>query len=170
MKSSRTPPFLKRSLFAFGFMLVLLGVTGCFFVVNTTRSFPLGVYFKTHGPVHKGDLVLFCPEENMVARYGRARGLISYGVCPGRYGYLIKRVMAPEGDEVNLSDAGVSVNGIYLPNSQRQKAFPAFSGSLVLHNQVLLMSEHPLSFDSRYFGFVRVEKICTPLKPFILWE
>ena len=68
MKSSRTPPFLKRSLFAFGFMLVLLGVTGCFFVVNTTRSFPLGVYFKTHGPVHKGDLVLFCPEENMVAR------------------------------------------------------------------------------------------------------
>lgn len=84
MKSSRTPPFLKRSLFAFGFMLVLLGVTGCFFVVNTTRSFPLGVYFKTHGPVHKGDLVLFCPEENMVARYGRARGLISYGVCPGQ--------------------------------------------------------------------------------------
>ena len=58
MKSSRTPPFLKRSLFALGFMLVLLGVTGCFFVVNTTRSFPLGVYFKTHGPVHKGDLVL----------------------------------------------------------------------------------------------------------------
>ncbi len=106
----------------------------------------------------------------MVARYGRARGLISYGVCPGRYGYLIKRVMATEGDEVNLSDAGVSVNGICLPNSQRQKAFPAFSGSLVLHNQVLLMSEHPLSFDSRYFGFVRVEKICTSLNPFILWE
>ena len=104
MMSSRPPPFLKRSLFALGFMLVLLGVTGCFFVVNTTRSFPLGVYFKTHGPVHKGDLVLFCPEENMVARYGRARGLISYGVCPGRYGYLIKRVMATEGDEVNLSD------------------------------------------------------------------
>ena len=91
MKSSRTPSFLKRSLFALGFMLVLLGVTGCFFMVNTTRSFPLGVYFKTHGPVHKGDLVLFCPEENMVARYGRARGLISYGVCPGRYGYHRRR-------------------------------------------------------------------------------
>ena len=70
MKSSRTPSFLKRSLFALGFMLVLLGVTGCFFMVNTTRSFPLGVYFKTHGPVHKGDLVLFCPEENMVRAMG----------------------------------------------------------------------------------------------------
>lgn len=126
MKSSRTPPFLKRSLFALGFMLVLLGVTGCCFVVNTTRSFPLGVYFKTHSPVHKGDLVLFCPEENMVARYGRARGLISYGVCPGRYGYLIKRVMATEGDEVNLSDAGGSVNGIAFPTASGKKPFPLF--------------------------------------------
>lgn len=128
MKSSRTPPFLKRSLFAFGFMLVLLGVTGCFFVVNTTRSFPLGVYFKTHGPVHKGDLVLFCPEENMVARYGRARGLISYGVCPGRYGYLIKRVMATEGDEVNLSDAGVSVNRDLPSQQPAAKSLSRFFG------------------------------------------
>lgn len=128
MMSSRTPPFLKRSLFALGFMLVLLGVTGCFFVVNTTRSFPLGVYFKTHGPVHKGDLVLFCPEENMVARYGRARGLISYGVCPGRYGYLIKRVMATEGDEVNLSDAGVSVNGDLPSQQPAAKSLSRFFG------------------------------------------
>lgn len=170
MKSSRTPPFLKRSLLALCFMLMLLALTSCFFVVNTTRSFPLGVYFKQHGPVHKGDLVLFCPEENMEARYGRARGLISYGVCPGRYGFLIKRVMATTGDEIVFSDKGTWVNGVCLPNSQRQKAVPAFSGKVVLHEEVLLMSEHPLSFDSRYFGSVSTEKICTPLKPFIVWE
>lgn len=153
------------------FVLALAQVAASFFVVNTTRSFPLGVYMKTYGPVHWGDIVLVCPEDNGISRFGRERGLISYGVCPHRYGYLIKRVAALDGDHVEFSDERIRVNGLPLKNSSRQRAIPfRVEGRVELHHQALLMSEHPLSFDSRYFGPVSMGALCTPLKPLITWE
>lgn len=135
-------------------VLALAQGTAIFLVINTTKSFPPGVYMKTHGPVHRGDLVLVCPEDNEVNRYGRDHGFISYGVCPGRYGYLIKRIVGSEGDLVEFSGEVVRVNGIPLKNSARQPSIPSrMDGSVKLYEEVLVMSEHPLSFDSRYFGF-----------------
>ena len=152
-------------------VLAFAQVTASFFVINTTKSFPPGIYMKTHGPVHRGDLVLVCPEDNEVNRYGRDHGLISYGVCLHRYGYLIKRVVALGGDEVDISDRGVRVNGLSLRNSSRQQGIPSrVDGSVELHEEALVMSEHPLSFDSRYFGAVSTDAICTPLNPLITWE
>ena len=152
-------------------VLAFAQVTASFFVINTTKSFPPGIYMKTHGPVHRGDLVLVCPEDNEVNRYGRDHGLVSYGVCPHRYGYLIKRVAALDGDHVTFSDERVRVNGIPLENSARQPSIPSrMDGSVKLYEEVLVMSEHPLSFDSRYFGAVSTDAICTPLKPLITWE
>ena len=76
-----------------------------------------------------------------------------------------------DGDCVVFSDEDVQVNGQFLKNSARQKTIPVrIDGRVELHNEVLLMSEHPLSFDSRYFGPVSAEAICTPLKPLITWE
>ena len=153
------------------FILALAQVAASFFVVNTTKSFPLGLYLKTHTPAHRGDLVLVCPEDNEISQFGRERGLISYGVCPGRYGYLIKRIVGSEGDLVEFSGEVVWVNGIPLKNSARQPSIPSrMDGSVELHEEVLVMSEHPLSFDSRYFGAVSTDAICTPLKPLITWE
>ena len=103
----RIPHLLRHSLQVVFFVGLLMVMASCFFVVNTTGSFPLGIYMKTYGPVHWGDIVLVCPEDNEVNRYGRDHGLISYGVCLHRYGYLIKRVVALGGDEVDISDRGV---------------------------------------------------------------
>ena len=153
------------------FILAFAQVAASFFVVNTTKSFPLGLYLKTHDPAHRGDLVLVCPEDNEISQFGRERGLISYGVCSGRYGYLIKRIVGSEGDLVEFSREVVRVNGIPLKNSARQPSIPSrVDGSVELHEEVLVMSEHPLSFDSRYFGAVSTDAICTPLKPLITWE
>lgn len=153
------------------FILALAQVAASFFVVNTTKSFPLGLYLKTHDPAHRGELVLVCPEDNEISQFGRERGFISYGVCPGRYGYLIKRIVGSEGDWVEFSGEAVRVNGIPLKNSARQPSIPSrMDGSVELHEEVLVMSEHPLSFDSRYFGAVSTDAICTPLKPLITWE
>ena len=152
-------------------VLALAQGTAIFLVINTTKSFPPGIYMKTHGPVQRGDLVLVCPEDNEVNRYGRDHGFISYGVCPGRYGYLIKRIVGSEGDLVEFSGEVVRVNGIPLKNSARQPSIPSrMDGSVKLYEEVLVMSEHPLSFDSRYFGAVSTDAICTPLKPLITWE
>ena len=121
MLSRRIHPLLKRS-FQFVSLGVMLIVTAQYIlVINTTRSFPLGIYLKTYSPIHWGDLVLMCPEDNEVSRFGRERGLISYGVCPNRFGYLIKRVEALDGDRVDFSEDIVRVNGLPLKNSSRPR-------------------------------------------------
>ena len=121
-------------------VLALAQGTAIFLVINTTKSFPPGIYMKTHGPVHRGDLVLVCPEDNEVNRYGRDHGFISYGVCPGRYGYLIKRIVGSEGDLVEFSGEVVRVNGIPLKNSARQPSIPSrMDGSVKLYEEVLVI-------------------------------
>ena len=103
-------------------VLALAQGTAIFLIINTTKSFPPGIYLKTHGRIHSGDLV-------------------------------------------------VRVNGIPLKNSARQPSIPSrVDGRVELHEEALVMSEHPLSFDGRYFGPVSADAICTPLKPLITWE
>ena len=147
----------------------------CLFVVNTTPSFPRGVYLKTYRIPQIGDLVLFCPPDTPLFHEALRYRLVSSGLCPSGMGYLIKRLAAVEGDNVCISDTGVEVNGKKLENSVRQTAFrpgplvPAMHHLLGAH-EVLLMSPHPLSFDSRYFGPLSDDCICTPLTPFYLME
>ena len=144
------------------------------FVVNTSESFPPGLYRKQRSPPHKGDLVLFCPPDRRIFREAMRRGWIDHGLCPSGTGYMIKRIAAAEGDRVEMSDAGVFVNGIALKNSARhistgyEIALP-FSHDLQ-HSEVLLMSPHPLSFDGRYFGIVDAGAIKTVLHPVRLWS
>ena len=84
---------------------------------------------------------------------------------------VYKRQVGSEEDLVEFSGEVVRVNGIPLKNSARQPSIPSrMDGSVKLYEEVLVMSEHPLSFDSRYFGAVSTDAICTPLKPLITWE
>lgn len=146
------------------------------FVINTSPSFPLGVYRKTHEPPRKGDLVLFCPPERTIFQEAMQRGFITAGLCPGGTGTMIKQLAAMSGDHVRISNEGVFVNGVLLQNS-----LPVAKLSDILSaeqmertldaGEVLLMSEwNPLSFDARYFGSVPETQICTPLIPFYLWR
>lgn len=158
-------------------MACLLSITGllCLFVVNTTPSFPRGVYLKTYRTPNKGDLVLFCPPDRPLFHDALRYHLISSGLCSSGFGYLIKRVVAVEGDIVDISDAGVEVNGMTLKNSKRQTIFrPKPFTREMRHrlgaHEVVLMSPHPLSFDSRYFGPLSDDCICTPLEPFYILE
>lgn len=162
---------LKRSFQIASLGCVLIAVAQFVLVINTSRSFPLGLYMKTYGSVHWGDIVLVCPEDNEVSRFGRDRGFIFYGFCPNRYGYLIKRVVALDGDHIEFSNKMIRVNGLPLKNSSRLPQIPSrVDGTVELHHQALLMSEHPLSFDGRYLGPMNMDALCTPLKPLILWE
>lgn len=143
------------------------------FVINTTESFPVGIYKKLERGFKKGDLVLVCPPERPIFQEALKLGLLSPGLCPGGLGYLIKQIAAAEGDFVEISEAGVIINGECLKNSQRQSLRLAHKEKRVcrkLHNEVVLMSPHSLSFDSRYFGTVPVSSVITPLEPHILWN
>lgn len=168
---------LKYKILVIGVFLIAFFILQYFFVVNTTKSFPLGVYQKTHERPEKGDLVLVCPPDDPLFSEAKKRGLISGGLCKGGNGYLIKKVMAVHGDKVRIQQDAVLVNGLPVKNSA-QKSFPLRSLTplkekefLLKQEEVFLMSDaNPYSFDSRYFGPLSVQQIQTPLKPFLVWQ
>lgn len=159
------------------YSLVVVGIgllaVHYFFVVNTSASFPAGVYLKTHEEPQKGDLVLFCPPDHAIFQEAMQHKILSAGLCPSGTEAMIKRIVAAQGDTVHISESNVSVNDILLPNSQQQvvmeHALGAFTHKLKV-KEVLLMSPHPLSFDGRYFGPLSETHISTPLNPFYLWK
>ena len=147
--------------------------------VNTTRSIPVGLYLTSSAPVHKGAYVLFCPPPTGVFDEARQRGYIGSGLCPGGYGYMMKKVLAAKADAIDVADDGVRINGELLPLSAPLKADKAGrplaryqASSYALGNsEVLLMSDvSRTSFDSRYFGPIHVAQIKSVIEPVFVWQ
>jgi len=145
--------------------------------INSSSSFPLGLYWKINAPLEKGALVIFCPPNIPIFREAKARGYIGAGFCPGGYREMIKKVAATKGDRVNVSDQGVAVNGVLLPNSKPYsedragRPMPRYETDCTLtESQVLLMSDYdPRSFDARYFGPIDVAQIRSVIRPVLTW-
>lgn len=85
--------------------------------INTTQSIPVGLYWTSRQPLVKGAYVLFCPPEAKAFAVAKARGYIGAGFCPGGYGFMMKRVVATNGDTVSIADDGVRVNTVMMPLS-----------------------------------------------------
>lgn len=143
--------------------------------VNTTGSIPVGLYWKSGKPAEKGDYVMVCPPPSGAFDLARERGYLPAGLCPGGYGYLMKRIAAAENDTVTIAEDGVRVNGRLLPFSRPLKAdrtgrpLPRYRADRYTLNerQVLLMTDrNPLSFDGRYFGPIdrsRIKSVIIPV-------
>ncbi len=146
--------------------------------INSTQSIPVGLYWTTGQPVAKGAYVLFCPPEANVFAVAKARGYIGAGFCPGGYGFMMKRVVAANGDTVSIADDGVRVNAVLMPLSvplRMDKAgrplvrFGSSRFSLDGSNVLLMSDVTGASFDSRYFGPIDRRQIKTVLTPVITW-
>ena len=146
--------------------------------INTTASYPVGVYWEVNAPLEKGAMVIFCPPKTAEFDEAKARGYIGAGFCPGGYGLMIKKIMGVPADHVAVSADGLYVNGRVVPNSKPFNAdragrsmphFPA-KGYTLSDDQVLLMSDHSLfSFDARYFGPVSESQIRSVIRPVLTW-
>src|SRR5262249_35574829 len=98
------------------FLLPLLIATCTPFLWITTHSLPWGIYRRTHELIARGRLVHFCLPEP-IARYALEREYIGAGFCPGAAQELVKSVAALAGDAVEITAAGVSVNGTLIPHT-----------------------------------------------------
>ena len=144
--------------------------------INFTGSMPIGIYLllplQPNG-VKRGMLVAGCAPTR-VAEIGRQRGYLAAGPCPDDTELLLKSVMAIAGDEVDVSPAGVTINGCLLPRShpawrdrsgRRLLAWP--QGRYLLGpTQMWLYAPADRSWDSRYWGPVAAADIqaeATPL-------
>lgn len=172
MRLSRT----HRVLLGVGAVIALLGVLG--FRFNLTRSLPVGVYRVTTETAGRGAIVNVClPLE--VAKFARERGYLGPGPCEGGVRPLGKAVLALEGDVVTLQSGGIRVNGAVVPRSatvprdSRGRPLPHYPwGEYRLRaGQIWLFSPYrPNSYDSRYFGPVRLDDIVSVLKPVWTWS
>ena len=147
-------------------------------LINTTKSIPVGLYWKSDKPIEKGAYVLFCPPKTAVFDEAKARGYIGAGLCLGGYGYLMKKILAVKNDVVSVSDSGVRVNGDWLPLSIPRRVDRAGREMPRYHiqeyslkdSELLLMSDvSSTSFDSRYYGFIQRSQIQSVIRPIITW-
>jgi len=147
--------------------------------INTSASIPIGLYWITKAPMKIGDYVLFCPPQKPIFQEALRRGYISSGFCPGRFGYLMKRVFAKYGDIVSINSQGVTVNNHYVahsrPYSQDAQGLPLPLNHLhqyqLKYSELLLMTDQSdLSFDARYFGFIDKSQIKAVLIPVITMQ
>ena len=105
---------------------------------------------------------------------------IAAGFCPGGYGYLMKRVLAVEGDAVSVGDDGVRVNGGLLPASAprpRRQGRPAVAAAArrpasrsAAAKSCRWRTRSATSFDGRYFGAVRLSQVSAVITPVVTWS
>ncbi len=128
--------------------------------LNVSRSAPRGLYRILAAAPARGAFVAVCLPPD-VARFGRARGYLGPGDCPGGVQAAIKQLIAGPGDLVDVSPTSVGVNGRRLPNSATAAVDSAgrplphvpWGRHPVPPAQVWVFGTgDPRSWDSRYFG------------------
>lgn len=157
-------------------ILITLLLAG--FKFNSSDSIPKGIYRMHTGVIKKNHLVLFCPDDREAFRLGKSRGYLNHGFCPDDYGYLMKQVVAMEGDVVSSTDHGVFVNHMLIPFSQPQihdglkrplnlwriKNYRLKSGQLIT-----MTNQSIWSFDSRYYGLIQINQVKGIITPVLTW-
>jgi len=144
--------------------------------LNVTSSMPVGFYRLQ--PVERaparGDLVEICLP-SALALFANGRGYMPPGTCPANTAPLLKLVAAIPGDAVDVSAAGVRVNGRDLPGSA---AKPVDSdGRPIPHvphghyrvpaSTIWLWTPCPRGWDSRYYGPLPTTGLRSFARPFL---
>jgi conjugative transfer signal peptidase TraF len=143
---------------------------------NTTTSMPIGIWRITPAPAApaRGMIVAFCMDDGPTTKMALQRGYVDPGACPSGGEPLLKQIAATPGDSVVLGPAEIRINGTAVPNSAPRPSDPAGRALPVIppgeyrvaDDEVWLLSTHtPLSFDSRYYGPVRITNIIGSATP-----
>ncbi len=95
--------------------LTALAIQHAHLRINFTASMPIGIYSLSPLPtagVERGMVVVACAP-GAAAALGRSRGYLGAGPCPHGTEPLLKSAAAIAGDEVDVTAAGVAVNGCH---------------------------------------------------------
>ena len=141
--------------------------------INDSPSLPVGLYLVTTR--YGANQVEFCPT-GAFAQLAIARGYRDAGSCSDGGAPLLKPVVARIGDIVEVSAAGLAVNGNLLPNTAPMKhdtknrpltPWPSGRYSVAEDSVWVASSYDARSFDSRYFGPVPLNWVRNYVRPWI---
>ena len=142
-------------------------VLSAFFVFNISPSMPQGVYriYEVPAKLEIGNIVLFDVPRN-VKNMAKARGWIPKNL---KY-HLMKYIMAMEGDQITICKDGLFINGapagkVNRFDSQGKPLPVTFGKYQVKPGELFVTSPYESSFDSRYFGPVKISSIIAVAKP-----
>ena len=130
-------------------------------------SIPYGIYMTVEETPKIGKLAATCLNEE-IAQFGLERGYFVKGECETGIQAVVKPITAMEGDRVSVSPEGISINGQLLPDypiykfdSQGRALVRITKDQYILKGgEYWLMSNYkPNSFDSRYWGPVKIRYI-----------
>jgi len=143
--------------------LLFLLLLGEKVIYNNTPSYPMGLYLvEKKASYDKGDLVLVCMGDNkdfLSKNKGYIKKSIIY--CKNGFAPLIKKIVAMDGDKVEVTQREVLINGQKQKNSSLiEEVKPCYGVHTLKQGEMWIMSDyHPASFDSRYFGTVATKNI-----------
>jgi conjugative transfer signal peptidase TraF len=146
---------------------------------NHSQSVAPGFYWVIDKPPEKGDYVSFCPAQDSMTQMAFERGYMGFGNCPSHTERLLKIVVGAGGDTIELTNAGAVINKALLPNTppltqdgSNRPLAPFFRKRLVLQPDELwvMTNRSPLSFDSRYFGPIRLAQVSDVVRPIWTWQ
>jgi type IV secretory pathway protease TraF len=131
-----------------GALLVVLASAGFLdFAGNASRSEPRGIYRLTHEPLARGAFVVL--------------------KMP------LKRIAGLPGDTIRATPEGSYVNGALWPDSGLPATATnhfAFGTYVLQPGQLWVLGNHPLSYDSRYFGMIPEALVNATARPLFTTE
>ncbi len=158
---------------AFGCLLYFFG-----FRINLTASLPLGIWQidKSFTQIEKGDYVWFKPTKE-IADFGIERGYFEKNPkCENNSIPLLKIAYGLPGDTYSFHDDFVRINNQPIPNIKRRKKdtknqlMPIIPNGIVREKHLFVLTLHPHSYDSRYYGTIPLENIEGTAKPILTWK
>lgn len=133
------------------------------FRLNVTPSLARGIYRLSDDPPKRGDVVAFCLSGSN-AELARERDYILGGSCPSGLRPLMKQLAGVSSDLVAIEENGILCGPrddlklwpVHTRTHDRKGRLltPAHIRGRVPEGMALVLTLHPGSFDSRYFGFV----------------
>ncbi|MGO9454339.1 MAG: S26 family signal peptidase [Candidatus Binataceae bacterium] len=143
----------------------------------TDSSAPAGVYRISESSAGRGALVAACLPDR-IARQGLERGYLRSGDCPAGAEPVAKVIGALPGDQVEIREGWVAVNGVRFANSrtatrdsaQRLLCHVTWGAWRVGPGEVWLFGfNNDRSWDARYFGPVPLAAVRGVLRPVATW-
>ncbi len=144
--------------------------------INLSASMPIGIYELTEDRLGVGQIVAVCLPA-AITRIGREHGYLRAGPCVSGDQAVIKPIAGMAGDTIEIQPTGVRINGTAIPNSAvrerdgagRPLAHVPWGVITLQHGELWLMStQHPNSWDSRYYGPVQVADVMVAVRPVLV--
>lgn len=153
-------------------LIFILNIIFLFFTVNYSNSFPIGLYFnKNIKHIDRGKLYIFCPDYDEKMKFAEQNGFWqNIDKSCGKTPKYLKKALGLPFDKILITDEGVYINDKLIMNTElilKDKIYRKDEFILKSDEYIMLSDYNKYSYDSRYFGVIKLHQIKKEVIPII---